>query len=163
SELLSSNVTSVRSAQELEISIREVRSQFDRYLITGDRKHLEPVPRLKQRTADALADAEGAANTPTEQALTRRIRKGYEHFFQEYDRVLQSPPKQGVYLKIMELIDTVLLKEILDPAHEYLRLNEGMLARAAEANQSQGDRLTVVLLGLGISGSVGGLLAGWVI
>src|SRR5688572_19687684 len=65
---ISTSVASVRAAQELEISIREVRKQLDRYLITAEQKHLEPVPRLKERTADALADAERAAHTPEEQA-----------------------------------------------------------------------------------------------
>ena len=42
---IASNVASVQAAQELEISIREIHVQFDRYLITLDRKHLESVPR----------------------------------------------------------------------------------------------------------------------
>src|SRR3954471_16653997 len=86
--LLAENVASVRAAQELEISIREVRPQFDRYLITGDRKYLDPVPRLKRRTAQALAAAEDAANTAEEQALMWRLRRGYDHFFSQYDRAL---------------------------------------------------------------------------
>jgi signal transduction histidine kinase len=160
---ITTSVASVRAAQELEISIRELISQLNRYLITGDRKHLDLLPRMKRRTEEALADADAAATTPAEKALMRRTREGYDHFSAEYEKVLREPPAQGLYLKIVELTDTVLTKELLDPAHEYLRLNEGVLTQASGANQELADRLTVGLVGLGVCGSVGGMLGGWVI
>jgi len=163
---IATSVASVIAAQELEISIREVSTQFNRYLVTLDRKHLEPVPRLKERTAIALAHAEREASTPTEKALMKRVRQGCDHFFAEYDKILQNPPKppqQDFYSKVMELIQEVLTKEILEPAHEYLRLNEGMLTQANETNQQVAERLTVGLIAIGLFGSVGGLLGGWVI
>ncbi|MCE9560757.1 MAG: histidine kinase [Planctomycetes bacterium] len=163
SKILTSNVASVRAAHELESSLREIHIQFDRYLITLDRQHLERVPRLKSRTDDALAGAERAGDTEREQAVMKRVRQGYEHFFAEYDRLSLNPPSQGMYAKVVELIDTVLTKEILEPTAEYLKLNEGMLARATEANQNLSQQLTVGLIGLGVCGSIGGLLGGWVI
>jgi CHASE3 domain sensor protein len=163
STVIASNVASVQSAQELEISLREVHVQFDRYLITYDRKYLESVPVLKRRTAEALADAEAAAGTPQEQSLMKRVRQGYEHFFAEYDRLSREPPPQGDPAAVLTLIDTVLTREILEPTREYLRLNEGALAHTTEANQELSERLTVAVIGLGICGAAGGLLAGWVI
>ena len=74
--MLDSHVASVHAAQELEISLREIHVQFDRYLITGERKHLEPVPRLRERAAEALREAEKVATTEQEQLLMRRVRKG---------------------------------------------------------------------------------------
>lgn len=163
SVMMDSHVASVRAAQELEISLREIHVQFDRYLITGERKHLESVPRLRQRAAEALDRAERVATTEQEQTFMRRVQKGYKHFFDEYDRLEQKPPPQGVYAKVLELIDTVLAREILEPAREYLRVNEGMLTRAAEANQELSQRITIGLIGLGVCGSIAGLLGGWVI
>lgn len=163
SVMLDSHVASVHAAQELEISLREIHVQFDRYLITGKRKHLEPVPRLRARAAEALQGAERVATTEQEQVLMRRVRGGYEHFFAEYDRLAETPPEQGVYAKVLELIDTVLAREILEPARAYLALNESMLNRTSEANREQSQRLTVGLIGLGVCGPVAGLLAGWVI
>ncbi|MCU0703409.1 MAG: ATP-binding protein [Fimbriiglobus sp.] len=162
SDLMAINVESVRAAQELEISIREVRTQFDRYLITQDEGHLSPIPRLRQRTADALSAAERVATTSEEQGLMKRTRTGYEHFFGEYERILRER-EQWKYPKIIELSDAVLLREILEPAHEYLRLNEGMLARSSEANQQLTDRITFGLIALGLCGAVGGLLGGTII
>jgi two-component system, NtrC family, sensor histidine kinase HydH len=163
SVMLDSHVASVQAAQELEISLREIHVQFDRYLITGERKHLEPVPRLRQHADEALEQSEKLATTEQEQVLMRRVRKGYKHFFDEYDRLERTPPPQGVYAKVLELIDTVLAREILEPAREYLRINEGMLTRATEANQELSQRITLGLIGLGVCGSIGGLLGGWVI
>ena len=163
STVIASNVASVQAAQELEISLREIHVQFDRYLIFLHPRYLEPVPILKRRAADALAEAEAAAGTPQEQMLMKRVRQGYKHFFDEYDRLARERPPQGEYAKVLELIDTVLMKEILEPTREYLRLNEGVLQHTTEANQQLSQRLTLGLVGLGICGSAGGLLAGWVI
>lgn len=162
SDLIASNVASMQAAQELEISLREVRTQFTRYLITQDESHLKPIPRQKQRTADALAAAEQAAVTPEEVQLMKRVRVGYEHFFAEYERVL-AERGEWKYPKIFELTDAVFEKEILEPAHEYLRLNEGGLTSTTAANQQMADRITTGLVALGLCGAVGGLLGGTVI
>jgi CHASE3 domain sensor protein len=42
--VLADNVTSMRAAQELELSVRDLRSQGVRYLLTGNPKMLEPIP-----------------------------------------------------------------------------------------------------------------------
>lgn len=161
--MLDSHVASVHAAQELEISLREIHVQFDRYLITGERRHLEPVPRLRARADEALHVADQMATTEQEQLLMRRVRKGYVHFFAEYDRLEQAPPPQGVYAKVLELIDTVLAREILEPARAYLKENENMLNHTSQANRDLSQRLTVGLVGLGVCGSVAGLLGGWAI
>jgi signal transduction histidine kinase len=64
--------------------------------------------------------------------------------------------------EIRKLTDNV-KNEILEPAHQYLRINEGMLTQASETNQHLAQRLTVGLIAVGLFGSIGGLLGGWVI
>ena len=162
SDLIASNVSSMQAAQELEISVREVRSQFTRYLITQDESHLKLIPGLKERTNQALADAERLALTPDEQRLMKRTRQGFERFFAEYERVLAAR-EQWKYPKIFELTDAVFEKEILEPAHEYLRLNEAALTTTTAANQQTANRITVGLVALGVCGAAGGLLGGTVI
>ena len=161
SEVLANNVASVRAAQELEVSIREVQAQFDRYLITGRREFLEPIPLLRSRTEDALAEAERLATTPPEQALMARVRRALGHFFREYEGLAAGPPEAGLRARLAELSDPVLDQEILDPAHEYLRLNEGMMARATKTDRALAGRLTAGLLAIGVCGAAGGLLSGW--
>lgn len=162
-DMLANNVSSMRAAQELEIDVRELRTQVDRYLISGDPKHLESVPRLRTAAMSALARTDELATTPGEQALMRRTRSGLNSFFAEYDHMTQGDPKRAEYSKTLKLIDSVMQREVLEPTREYLRLNEGMLAKANEENQRIATRLTTGLIGLGICGAIGGLLAGWTI
>ncbi len=157
------SVASMTAAQELEISVRDLSSHFNRYLITQDRKYLDPVPRLQMRVDAALDAAEASASSPSEQALMRRIRRGYERFGEKYAEMLSKSPRDGMYAIISTEIDPILASEILDPTHEYLRLNEGMLTRASEINRQVADRLTYGLVALGVCGSVGGLLGGSVL
>ncbi len=162
SEMLDSHVASVLAAQELEISLREVQLQFDRYLRYGDPSHLKHVPGLRRRAYDALAVAKVKAVTDQEQVLMKQVEKELEHFFEQYDRLERSPPPEGKYADVRKLIDNDLAR-VLKPAGEYLKINEAMLNRASETNKELSQRLTVGMIGLGVCGSVAGLLAGWVI
>jgi len=163
SEMVTNNLASVHAAHALETSIRDTRMQFDRYLVTGEKKFLDPIPQLKLQTDEALRAVEATGATPTEQQLIHRIRHGYQELFEKYDALLVSATTQGIYYKIIELNDTLMAKEVLAPAREYTRWNEGMLAQAEQANRELADRLIWGLLGLGLCGAFGGLLAGWVI
>jgi signal transduction histidine kinase len=161
---IASSVASMSAARELEITTREVSVQCNRYLITRDERYLEKVPELKHRIDEALKNAKKASITPAEKELINQIDEGYVEFYAEYDKQLHSPfPLQDRYPKLIELTDNVLTKRILEPAHEYLRLNEEMLKLAGEENQLLARRLTNSLLAVGLCGSAGGLLAGWLI
>jgi len=161
--MLAEHLTSMRAAQELEFSVRELRTHGVRYLISGHSKHLEAIPRLKERIMAALGNAEGLAFTPAEQALTQRIRSGLKTFFTEYENMTNGNPKQAEYLRTLDLVDSVLANEVIEPTQEYFRLNEGMLVRANADNQAVASRITTGLVALGLCGAGGGLIAGWVI
>lgn len=161
---IASSVASVTAAQEFEIVIREVTDILYRAIIhLQDRELEERLPWLRRRADEALAHAEEAARTDTEQQLIVRVREGYQHFFAEYDRIRAHPPPQGRYPEISRLLDTVLSEEILKPIHEYLRHNEVMLKQASATNEHLAQRLSIGLLVVGLLGSIGGLLGGWVI
>ncbi|CAN5303240.1 ATP-binding protein [soil metagenome] len=160
---IAASIASMSAAQDLEISVRVLSTHFNRYLITYDKEYLEPVPAIQQRVAAALLRAEEAATSPAEHAQMIRIRSGYQRFSTSYEKMIQKAPKEGVYNIISKEIDPILMKEILDPAHEYLRLNEGMLTQASETNRELADRLTFWLMILGLTGAIGGLLGGAVI
>lgn len=161
SEILSLHVASMRAAEELEIGLREVRTLLDDYLLSEDPRHLEGLPRLRGETDRYLADAEGLATTGREQELMRRVKRGYEHFFAELDLISRLPPQGPQRRQMRELIDRVLTDEILEPAHEYLDLNEVMASEAASRNKQAAQRTVFALVALGVFGPAGGLLAGW--
>jgi signal transduction histidine kinase len=161
--MLTENVTSMRAAQNLELSVRDLRSQGVRYLITGDSKMLEPIPRLQERTMAALENAERLATTPAERSLMQKTRAGLQEFFTEYQRMTQGQAARADYTKTLALIDSLLTEEVIEPTREYLRLNEGMLTKANEENQRVASLVTTGLIALGLFGGFGGLLGGWVL
>jgi signal transduction histidine kinase len=159
-ELFAVNVASVRAAEEFEIAMREIRVQVIQFVLTGDRKHLENVPRLREQTDHWLAEAERVATTAREQRWMERVRAGYGQFFQEFDELAGPPPEARPGPDRMKRIDDILIREILSPAHEYLDYNEDVIVATGEASKQLTARMALVLLLLGTCGAVAGLLAG---
>jgi signal transduction histidine kinase len=162
SEILASNVGSMRAAEELNIGLHKVRDQLDRFILTGDQKHLEALAALRQDTDHWLAEADRLGTTAPEQVFMDRVKQGYAGFFADLDYILQQPPGNGLLQKALrKLIDDVLTDQILLPAHEYLKVNEGQAAQATAENQQTAHWMVLGLLVLGICGPAAGLLAGF--
>jgi signal transduction histidine kinase len=151
------------AAQDLEIHTRDLSMQCNRYLITSNHDYLERVPDLKHRIDEALENARAGSTVTGGDEVIDRIQHGCTDFYAEYDVLIKNPPKAGFYQRLFELTDGLLKTEILDPTHEYLRMNEKHLAEASEANQHLAWWLQNGLLAVGLCGSAGGLLAGWAI
>jgi two-component system, NtrC family, sensor histidine kinase HydH len=155
------NVSGIRAAEELEILVREARTRLDHFLITGDRRYLADVPKLRLLIEQWLGEAELWGITPEEQRLTKRVRSGNERFWDRLEQITQMGANAGLRGQVRALIDDVLVREMLEPAHEYLDLNEDEVKEAIEKNQVFADRLVYALLLLGICGSAAGLVAGY--
>ncbi|MFO0803382.1 MAG: ATP-binding protein [Gemmataceae bacterium] len=158
---LTENVASVVAAQELVTSIREVDAGFDRYLITGDRSQLDAVPRLRKQSEDALIEAERWALSPEEKVLMIKVRTGFRHLFDDFDRAMEQP--SPAFRGRIEALAVTPESEILEPARQYRKLNEDALARTSRETEELTHRLTIGLLTLGLCGGIGGLLGGWAI
>ena len=109
----------MRAGAELEIHVREIRTQLDYFLITkGDRRYLKAIESLQKDTEDRLHEAERWSSTPRELELTAKARAG----FRRLTTVLASladtagmtrwpPPVPGI-------IDNVLVEEIRQRASD---------------------------------------------
>jgi two-component system sensor histidine kinase HydH len=161
SDDLAYNVISMRAAEEIAIGIRDVRTQLDHFLFTGDRKCLEAIPALRQETDHWLAEAARSAVTDREHELIASIRHGYAHFWGEFDRVLREPATADLPRQMRELNNDALTNEILNPAQEFLDYNEEQIAKNSEDNQAMADHMVFGLALLGVCGPVAGLLAGY--
>ncbi|HKB39177.1 MAG TPA: histidine kinase dimerization/phospho-acceptor domain-containing protein, partial [Gemmataceae bacterium] len=159
SRVVVEDVASVRAAEELEIGIREVQAQLSHFLLTGNRTHLEAVPEMRRETGEWLDRAERLAETRSECALIARVRRGYDHLFQEFDRV--AADRGAVAREVRQLVDDVINKEILPPAHAYLDENEKAAERTSRKNEAMARRLALALVVLGGCGAAAGLLAGY--
>src|SRR6516225_11483523 len=80
SDVIAVNVTSMRASEELAINIRDVRTSIERYLQTGDKKHLDAIPALRRETDYWLYEAVRTSETEREIELTERIKKNYTFF-----------------------------------------------------------------------------------
>jgi signal transduction histidine kinase len=159
-DTVATDVVSMRAAEELAIGLRDVRTQLDRFLLSGDRKHLDAVPAIHRVTDHWLAEAKRTAVTPREQELIARATEGYRHFYAEFERITRSvtvyPPRQT-----RELIQDALLNEALEPVQQYLDYNEETIAQSSAANQRTATSTVRGLLLLAVCGPLSGLLAGF--
>jgi signal transduction histidine kinase len=161
SNSLALDVTGIRAGEELAIGIRDVRTQLNRFLTTGDRKCLEAVPAIRKDMDPWLLESERVALTQRERDLVVRLKAGYAHLFGEFDRIVgQSPPASDLAARIRALNDS-LSEDILDPAQQYLDVNEEDIARSNEANQLMAGQVVLGFLLLGICGTASGLVAGF--
>jgi signal transduction histidine kinase len=161
SDDLRANVSGMRSAEELEIVLRETRTGLDRFLITGNRSYLENLSALGPETERWLAEAERWSLTPRERELTGRARAGYRRFLGELGRLSGEGDPAALRRQVRALIDDVLTREILQPTHDFLDFNEEEVEQNIADNQRFTGRLAWSLLLLGTCGSGAGLLAGF--
>lgn len=160
SDILDSNLASMRAGEEFELGIREARTQLNRFLLTGDRKHLGALPGIRKNTDYWLAESERLATTTPEQALIEKVTAGYQRLFAEVDR-LHENPEAGVDAGMHQYIEDILSQEILPSAHAYLDLNEELAKQTSNQNRILSDRMVLGLLLLGTCGAVAGLLGGY--
>jgi signal transduction histidine kinase len=154
------NVSSMRAAEEVEILIREIRTQFDHFLMTGDRKYLQASPLFRAETDRWLTVAERYSITPREQDLMGKARVGYQRFLTELDQLPGPNDRDGLEKRVRGLID-VLVHDIQEPTHDYLDFNEVEVEAAIAQDQAQADWLVYGLLSLGICGCGAGLATGF--
>jgi two-component system sensor histidine kinase HydH len=160
SDALAANVVSMRAAEEVNIGLRDVRTQLERFVVSGDRRFLDPIPQIHRATDHWLAEAERTALTPREQELIARAKEGYSRVYAEVSRI-SRPNVAGSPREVREVIHDALLNEVADPAQEYLDFNEEQIAGTSEENRQTADRTVHGLLLLAVCGPLSGLLAGF--
>jgi signal transduction histidine kinase len=158
-EDLKANTSGVRAAEEIEILVREIRTQLDLFLRTGDRVHLKAIEPLRDDTERWLSAAERWSLSPEEKALTGRARAGYQHFVVDMDHLTQPMSAAERSQSVHALIES-LVREVQGPIHEFLDINEDDVETSIAENQAFANRLMFGLLLTGVCGSGAGLAAG---
>jgi signal transduction histidine kinase len=155
------NVSSMRAAEEVEILMRDIRTQFDHFLLTGNRSYLQVSPTFRSETDRWFTVAERYSLSSSEQELMGQARKGYRRFLEEVDG-FSAPLEQGdLEARVPRLIDDVLVQEIVTPIHSYLDYNEVEVEQSVAENQQVANWLVFALLSLGICGCGAGLATGF--
>jgi signal transduction histidine kinase len=162
SDSLARNVVGIRAGEELAIGIRDVRTQLNHFLATGNHEYLDAVPSIRQAMDPWLSEAERVAVTERERELVGRMKAGYRYFFRELDRLTkQSPPPEEFAAQVRALNNGPLTQEILEPAQQYLDETEIELTQSNADNERMADQVVLGLLLLGICGTASGLVAGF--
>jgi two-component system, NtrC family, sensor histidine kinase HydH len=162
-DIVAVNVASIRAAEELGIGVREIRTQINKFLLTGDPQHLAAVPAQRQATEFWLNRAVQLATTQRERELMSAVQQGYQRFFAEFDQLAAAEVLANSSTELRELVDTGLTNDILKPAHQYLDLNERIIEDSSRAGQALARRMVLGLLVLGTCGPMAGLLVGFVV
>lgn len=158
SKVLEVNIASVRAAEELEIGLRDIRLALYAYVYEAHSDQKLVIDHLRRNTDMWLNEASRLATTAKEQEIMQRMNAGYEHFFRELDRNMASANNDRAQIK--GLIDSILLKEIILPAHEYLDFNENTAMESVQDQFLLSRSFSLALIGLGVCGCFGGFFAG---
>lgn len=153
SDALACNVRSVRSAEELAIGIRDVRTRLHRYLLTADPAALHDVRRLRRETDRWLDEARRNAVHRFEWESIADLTRDYNAFFADLGQAGTDPAA------LHALADRV--EDILRPAQAYLDFNEDEGQWNSEDNERVADRMALGLLLLGVCGPLTGVVAGY--
>lgn len=155
------NISSMRAAEEVEILIRESRTQLDSFLITSDVRSLQKSLSQRDEIARWLRIAQRHSVTPEEKRLTDQASKGFQRYLAEMEILTGSSDPDHLSNRLRTVIKDVLVEEVLVPIHQYLDFNEVEVEVSVRLNQTLASWLVFAFLGLGICGSVAGLLAGF--
>ncbi len=150
----------MRSVQQLVLSITEVRSELADFLATGDRTHLEAVPATCEQTKHWLRATEDLVDDDKEIALTRRIRDGFQRFLAEFRGLSKTPLDHDKRRAIQQLNSDLSVRGMLVPAKELLDLEEELNHKSVDYNLGMAGRIAMILGLLAVCGSVAGLVAG---
>lgn len=161
SGILSSNVASIRAAEELELIVREMRHELDRYLLTEDRQHLVLAAAKQDETSVWVAQAVDLSVTQEEKDLVAEIQVGLDEYFSQLHQLVDDPDKQISSDQVEMLEAETLSQQVLSRSHRFLDLNEAELEESSRDNESMAYLLSLAMALLGICGAIVGLEAGY--
>jgi signal transduction histidine kinase len=159
-DLLALDMATLRSVEQLALSITEARTELAEFLATGDRAHLEAVPAKCAQVEHWLHATEELVDDDEEIALAKRIRNGFQRFLAESQHLPKIPVDHDTRRTIERLNGDLSLRGMLVPAKELLVREEELNYNSGDYNMGMAGRIAMILGLLAICGSAAGLVAG---
>jgi signal transduction histidine kinase len=159
--LLDVNVASIRAAEELEMIARDMRHDFDRYLLTNDQEHLLHAVRKQSEASQWLSKAEKLSATNQEIAFVAHLKHGLEEFFEQLHQLVDDPQSEISSAAVQTLEENILSEKVLVVAQNYLDFNEKELEQSNQQNHRLAEKLAIAMVLLGVCGGIAGLEAGY--
>ncbi len=161
SETLDINVASIRAAEGMELIVREMRHELDRFLLTQEVSHLDQALDKKADLKVWQDKAQAIASSENETALLSEIDSGLNAFFPQLRTIVDKPGEPASMIAVEHLEREVLTNQVLAAADKYLNHNERELQLSNQQSQAMAERLALALLLLGSCGAIAGLVVGY--
>ncbi|MBY0523088.1 MAG: MCP four helix bundle domain-containing protein [Gemmataceae bacterium] len=161
STILSENVASLEAAQDLEIRVRQLRAHSFVYFVQPTAARLEPIEEDTRRFEMALEVAQQSASTPEEEACVQAIHDRYEKYRDDMAQLRAEVLVKGPRTDFDKLFDAHPIRHLTASCHELFRLNKQAMDQTAAESRSVSQQARIVLLLVGLSGPVGGLMLGY--
>ena len=158
--LVALDLATMRSAEQLVLSITEARTELAEFLATGERTHLEALPAKCEQIEHWIRGTEELADDDEEIALARRIRDGFQRFLAESQGLPKAPLDQNTRRTIERLNSNLSVRGMLAPAKELLAREEELNYKSGDYNLGMAGRIALILALLAACGSAAGLVAG---
>lgn len=159
--ILTQNVSSLESAQQLEIRVRQLRFHSLLFLIDPTPRRLQPIEEDHQYFEGELEEARRTATTPEEQRKIQAIESGYEQYRHELDQlrtaVVQGKPRTN----FAKFADAHPIRHVVDPCQELFHLNKEAMEEAAQESNRVTRQAHLAMLLLGVVGPLSGLIIGY--
>ncbi|MDB5391353.1 MAG: two-component sensor histidine kinase [Planctomycetaceae bacterium] len=167
SQLIAQEVHGIIAAQDLYARMREFRRNLDLFLRNKDIRELEKIQAERDSTQVLLDEASRSAGTADEQELVDVVRRGYVHFFDEYQRLYQEELKQPdsrqqaeLSRDLSNLVDEILTDEVLVPAMACVVYNRKVVDTSSAALKETARHMRVGFVLLGLCGALAGVAMG---
>jgi signal transduction histidine kinase len=157
--LLKENVASLEAAQQLEISVRQLRFHCFLYLVEPNPETLHKIEEDESHFAKWLSKARAAANTDAEFALIGEIEKSFDEYRKTFDITEPRNPDMD-RKKIVAIAADNPVDRVVEPCHRLLAENDRFMRAMATEHERISGVLHWAMLLLGIVGPIGGLIGG---
>ncbi len=162
SRILAENVSSLKSAEELEIALLDMKGLTANYMLDGQQQWLELFSSKKDAFFRWFNQARDEANTSEEEKILDDIEMLFAAYLKYQNKVVQSY-QQGSIHKAHDLLTTDMLftfNKIYDRCEELLFFNEKLMYSTSRIIEQDNRIVNRTMLGIGIIGIVMGLAMG---
>jgi signal transduction histidine kinase len=159
--ILSKNVRTLQTTQEMEIRLRQLRFHSFVYLMDPTQARRAPIDEDHRQFEDALFSARELASLPREQNLLAAVEAGYRRYRAELNQASRADTPNSSRGDLLRWADAHPVRHLLAPCEGLLRVNREAMEATARESQAIGDQGQTTLLLLGVLGPVGGLISGF--
>lgn len=160
--ILSENVTSLKSAEELEIALLDIKGLTANYLIDGERKWLNTFSQKKDAFLIWFEVANNYTHTPEEEEILLSIQKLFRQYLKRQEKVVRYKQQGNPILAYRTLTDEMLqtFELTYNKCEELIFINEQLMNATSATIEKDNRTVNQVMYSIRILGILLGLTLG---